>query len=166
MCTDRLRHATRAPSAVPLWVCRLPGYVLRWSKISNDGSGEAHIVKVDGDAVVWGVVFKIFEDDRQQLNDREGLGNGYTQDELTVLRRDTGAGVKAQTYLVEEGATEGPLPYDWYRNYVLQGARQHALPPDYVATIQEQPVQVDADSQRRARRLGLNCYIQGIAPAQ
>lgn len=164
MCTGRLREPDRAPSAVPLWVCRAPDRALRWDKSSRDRSGKAHIVHEPG-AVVWGVVFRISETDREPLDEREGLGRGYTQVEITVLRRD-GTPVKAQTYLAQEGALTELLPFDWYKDFVLRGATQHGLPPDYIAeAIEPQQVQIDPNAERRSRNLSRTCVVAGVASA-
>lgn len=53
------------------------------------------------------------------------------------------------------------LPFDWYRDLVVAGAREHGLPPTYVEELALTPAAPDPDATRAgpARRL-----LEGFCP--
>jgi len=40
------------------------------------------------------------------------------------------------------------VPYHWYKNLVLAGARYHGFPAEYIAAIEATPSKVDTDAKR------------------
>jgi hypothetical protein len=61
-------------------------------------------------------------------------------------------------YAAEAGHIDPALrPYSWYRRLVVEGARQHALPPDYIARIEAIPAVEDRDSDRDAANRRIAC---------
>jgi len=100
MLTARLRK--RVPSATTIGIGQLEGYVLRWDKRSwRDGSGkcDAEFTGQQSDAV-WGVVFEFAPEDKQALDQAEGLGNGYMETVVNVLT-EVGP-ITAITYLATD----------------------------------------------------------------
>ena len=47
------------------------------------------------------------------------------------------------------------LPYDWYRQHVLHGALENALPEDYLQLIRGVETIADPDRARRERELSI-----------
>jgi gamma-glutamylcyclotransferase len=43
----------------------------------------------------------------------------------------------------------GLMPYCWYRDFVIQGAIEHGLPPAYIEALAAQPFIQDPDPERR-----------------
>src|SRR6202521_4452027 len=129
MCTGRLRQ--RVPSAAPVRVARLLSHSLRFHKRSDkDGSGKADAYFTgEPEDLVWGVVFDIDPAEKPRLDAHEGLGHGYVERLVTVI--DLAGGMHpAFTYTAEAGHIDRTLrPYSWYRRFVVEGARQHDLPP-------------------------------------
>ena len=146
MLTARLRE--RCPSAKPIGVGYVGGRVLRWHKVSGDGSGKCDLaVGSDGD-VAYGVTFEIEESERVALDKAEGLGRGY--DHAYVEVASQAGPVPCLTY-VATTIDDRRSPYDWYQKLVIAGALEHGLPGSYVEQIAVVPAIRDPKPQRDAR---------------
>lgn len=147
MLTARLRE--RVFSARPVGTACLPGYSLRWHKVSVDGSGKCDVEEdPTPGACVWGVVFAIESAQKDLLDRAEGLGNGYGERDVSIMLGS--ATLTAQAYIATR-KDSAYLPYDWYKALVVAGAREHALPPDYLAAMEAQPCTTDANEARRRK---------------
>ena len=129
------------PSASPYGVAKLKNHELKFHKISKDGSAKCDAFKTGNDEdVVYGMVYEIDENEKQDLDRKEGLRHGYDEMEV-VLGSDQGA-VTAVMYVADSDYIDDSLkPYSWYKQLVLDGARQHGLPESY---IEEHIAQVEA----------------------
>lgn len=154
MCTARLQ--ARVPSARPVGVAMLPGHALRFHKRGwRDGSGKGDAARCgDAGAVVHGVVFRIDPAEKAALDRIEGLGRGYDERGARVTAPD-GVVHEAWMYQAARSAIDpAAVPFRWYRDLVLAGAREHGLPDDYVRDhIVAVPTCPDPDT-ARARRHG------------
>ena len=133
MATARLR--ARMPSAEPLGLAALPGHELRFHKHSKkDGSAKCDAFATpDKDAAVVGVLFKFDSADRDKLDAAEGAGKGYDARVVTVINHK-GRRRKVLSYFASPDAIDASVkPYTWYKDHVLAGAKEHNVPPDYVA---------------------------------
>ncbi len=140
MDTERLR--TRAPSAQPVAVARLPCHALRWHKRGRDGSGKCDISAADAGDAVWGVLFDIECVDKARLDAAEGLGFGYDQCVVQVVA-DSGP-CRALTYQARPTHIDARLrPMPWYRRHVVAGAREHGLPAAYQRALAATPTTAD-----------------------
>jgi hypothetical protein len=128
------RIAARAPSARALGPARLAGYRLCADKLSSDGSGKLNLAR-DAAASVWGVAFRITLEDLASL---EGFEPGYRRIGVSVELRRGGA-LAATTFLSEHRAP-GLLLLPWYRELVISGAREHALPGEWIERLERLPV--------------------------
>ncbi|MFC1743342.1 gamma-glutamylcyclotransferase family protein [Candidatus Riflebacteria bacterium] len=145
----RLQHPSRAPSARKITNAVLKGYILKFHKISKDGSGKCDIHKTENDSdVVHGVVFEIDESDKRGLNRAEGLGYGYEQKTVRVFAGDKE--IEAITYYATN-IDSSFKPYHWYKNYVVAGAKENGLPADYIKMLESVESIEDPDSERRAK---------------
>ncbi|HZF30560.1 MAG TPA: gamma-glutamylcyclotransferase family protein [Gammaproteobacteria bacterium] len=138
MSTQRLRE--RTPSAIARGAGYLVGYDLRFHKRSTDGSGKADALYTGrAEDVVWGVVFELAEAELAALDTAE---RGYRRVAIDVLAPRgcllPGSTVtKAITYLAEARRIDATLrPFDWYKTHVVDGAREHGLPAEYLAKIE------------------------------
>lgn len=133
MLTSRIRSADRCPTARTVGVAALPGYVLKWHKRSKDGSGKCDIVKsVEDGSFVHGVLFEISAQEKLKLDRTEGLGYGYDESKINVLQG--GREVMALTYVATK--VDSTLkPFDWYHAFVVDGAVEHSLPDEYIASL-------------------------------
>jgi hypothetical protein len=91
---------------------------------------------------------------------QEGVGHGYVERPVTVTD-EAGNQYQAFMYVADERSIDSSLrPYSWYKRFVVEGARQHGLPADYVVRIEAIPGIEDPDRHRDAASCAINC--QGI----
>lgn len=144
------RFRRRLPGAKPLGVAHLDGCSLQFHKRGMDGSAKCNAF-VDG-GCLWGVLYRIGDDERAELDRIEGLGRGYRAAQVTVslgLER-----VAAHTYLATH--VDGRLrPFDWYREHVLWGAREWCLPGAYIEHIRRVAAVPDPDVERARREMSV-----------
>ncbi|MBP2434578.1 hypothetical protein ABIF38_005508 [Bradyrhizobium japonicum] len=130
MCTARLRE--RTPSCKPLGIATLPGHTLRFHKRSRDKSGKCNAFASGNNDNVIGVLFSFDPSERATLDAAEGVGSGYEHAIVTVIN-EKGRRRKVLTYrATPEHIDDNLKPYSWYKDFVLSGAREHGLPPDYI----------------------------------
>jgi hypothetical protein len=151
MLEARIRR--RVPSAMSLGVAELRGHRLRWHKVGRDGSGKCDMVpSTDAGAVVFGVLYEIPTAEKPALDEAEGLGSGYA--ERRILVAVDGMEAEAAAYFAT--LTDSALrPYSWYKALVVAGARQHALPPEYVASLESVVAIADANESRHSEHMAL-----------
>ena len=134
MSTERLRG--RTPSARALGVGRLMHHTLRWHKLGRDGSGKCDVEQACPSDVVWGVLFAVSWAEKPALDAAEGLGIGYFEKEVRIVTDD--GECRALTYHANPDRTDSTLrPRDWYKDYVVRGAREHGLPSHYVRALEQ-----------------------------
>ncbi|WP_291013006.1 gamma-glutamylcyclotransferase family protein [Hydrogenophaga sp.] len=151
MSAPRLR--TRTPSAEPIGTAELRGFRLVFDKWGRDGSAKADCERTDApDQVVHGGLFRIHAVDRPAMDRAEGLGQGYDACEV-ALKTERGA-VTAWTYVATD-KRPGLLPYSWYLQHVLIGAKAWRLPHRYIASIASLPTVADPDTARHAMELSI-----------
>ncbi|MGD2115279.1 MAG: gamma-glutamylcyclotransferase [Acidobacteriota bacterium] len=161
MLTRRL--ARRVPSARPLGAARLPGHRIAFHKRGHDGSGKANITPTGRpDDLVHGVLFELAAAERPILDRIEG---GYERRTIrvhapalsalsTVPTLPDGAHgpVPALTYISGgRFLDDALLPFPWYKAFVVEGAREHGLPPAYVGRLAAVGVIRDPDPERARR---------------
>jgi AIG2-like family len=158
MCTARLLQ--RTPSARVMGRARLDGHRLRFNKVGRDKSGKASIVPCDGESCVWGVLWQIHPLDKPDLDAAESLGTGYDE-HIIQVRRDDDRLCDAVAYIARKEATDdAATPFAWYRDYIIAGAREHALTADYIASLEGVGTVDDPDPGRTRR----NWRVAGIEP--
>ena len=117
----------------------------------NDGSGKCNLCPVSREgARAHGVLWRVPGSGFAVLDEIEGCGYGYERIEVEVL--GAAGGVRAFTYVAEAcEALHACAPYDWYLAFVLDGAREHGLPWEYLTALSAQPVRTDHDLDRAQR---------------
>jgi gamma-glutamylcyclotransferase len=127
---------------------------LVFNKSSRDGSGKANIQPRE-DSNVWGVLYTISDADLGSLD--RGEGAGYYRTKLPV--RVTGGGItEAWVYLASRTMDAPALrPYTWYKRFLVEGAREHSLPPEYIAELERIEAVQDTDEQRDREKRALGC---------
>lgn len=134
MSTERLRG--RVPSAYARGRGRLLHHALRWHKIGRDGSGKCDVELTGPQDAVWGVLFDVAWAEKPALDAAEGLGIGYFEKEVRIVTDDDEC--RALTYHANPDRIDpARRPLDWYKDYVVRGAREHGLPADYVREIEQ-----------------------------
>jgi gamma-glutamylcyclotransferase len=125
------------PSAKPIGRAKLPNKHFICNKKSKDGSAKANLTDSTGDTV-WGVLYQIDPAELGRLDKAEGGYKRLIMDMLT----DDGSSIEAYVYVSCE-LTDDTRPYDWYKKTVIEGAREHQLPPSYVKSLEQIPSKPD-----------------------
>ena len=109
------------------------------------------------DDLVWGVLFELDDSEKPNLDLAEGLGHGYEETEVRVLD-PAGQPYDCIMYVAsDKHKIQALRPYSWYLRFVLEGARQHNLPADYVSMIETIEAIEDPDSDRDAKNRQIQC---------
>ena len=131
------RIQDRIPDVEKIGVAVLSGHVLRFHKVGKDGSAKCDAFFTGNpDDSVWGVVFRITEEEKSVLDGYEGLGHGYEIKSVSVNFRDDPGAVDAFLYYATH-IDPALKPYHWYKEYVLSGARENNFPESVIRKIQE-----------------------------
>ncbi len=156
MCTGRLQK--RVPSAEALFGASLNERSLRFHKRSVDGSGkcDAYLTHQPVD-VVWGVVFRFLSQERERLDRAEGLGSGYDEEEISVIDLH-GEEHETLVYVADPESIDKSLsPYSWYKRFLVEGARQHRLPLDYIEAVEAVQTLDDPNETRDRTMRSIKC---------
>lgn len=147
MHVERLR--ARLSLIGPVEGARLPQYRLTFDKRGRDGSGKCNIVPTP-DGYVCGVLFRL---PASALVDLDAIeGRGYARVAVRPVGLDSGDGYRAWCYRASARARiAGLVPFDWYRALVVEGARNHRLPVDYVEALRCTPARDDPNRFRQRR---------------
>ena len=147
MCSPLLKD--RVPSAEKYAIAALKGHVLKFHKISKkDGSGKCDAFETKSpEDIVYGVLFEISENEKQDLDRIEGLGAGYEEKYVYVNLLDEERGIRAFTYYATK-IDDSLKPYDWYKDFVVSGAREHNLPKVYIKLLEREESIDDSDKSR------------------
>lgn len=125
----------RVPSARPMGAARLSGYRLVCDKAGADGSGKANL-QTDPASEVWGAIYTLDAADWADLDAHEP---DYERIEVEVSwHRET---LCAQTYRSSR-TTSDPIPFAWYKRLIVEGAREHALPDEWIRALDAWPERV------------------------
>lgn len=128
----RRRMRERVPGARARGRAHLAGWRLVADKPGRDGSAKLNLVR-DAGAQVWGALWALREEDLAVLDRFEG---GYERFEVRV-DADTGP-LGATTYVSRlHGARPGLLR--GYKELILEGAREHRLPLEWIAYLEVLP---------------------------
>lgn len=129
---------------------RLDGYRLAFNKRGSDGSGKANIVP-DAGATVWGSVYLCSPDALREMDSHEGIARGHYVHHRIRVRLDDGDELDAVTYIAGKSFLDDSLtPSAEYLATILDGARQHRLPDDYIRSIEALASPGSASAEQRS----------------
>jgi cation transport regulator ChaC len=109
------------------------------------GPGERGVANLErcGDARVWGVLYRLTPEQFDRLDRTEGVHRGfYRRTAVEVVVADDGERIGAFTYL-SRFSTRGRKPSARYVGLLLEGARHHGLPDEYLRILQAFELAVD-----------------------
>jgi gamma-glutamylcyclotransferase len=119
---------------------------LAFAKKSHDGSGKCTVLAASDKDVVWGVIYQLTREDKLKLDRHEV---GYHEASLRVSLN--GVQTPAFTYIADPKLIDQSLrPYQWYKRYVVAGAREHGFPSEYIDAIDRVESMHDPDAARHA----------------
>ena len=152
MSVSRLRQ--RVPSALVLGVAILRGHRLAFHKVGRDGSAKCNARMTGRQADdVHGVLYRMDAGHKTRLDAAEGLGRGYEEKAVRVHLHD-GRILTGFTYFATHIDT-GLLPYAWYLEHVIRGAREHGLPRSYTMALAAIGTIEDSDQSRHHQELAV-----------
>jgi AIG2 family protein len=141
-----LRLAKRLSSARLITTGLLPDWSLSFHKRGDDKSAKCSILA--GGSGVHCAIFEISANDKLILDGIEGVGFGYSDITLSIPKLGD-----CVSYVAEESHIDDSLlPYDWYHELVVIGARRHGFPDDYLERIESRPALRDPDQYRSAEQ--------------
>jgi len=136
----------RCPSVSFESVGLLPDHWLAFTRRSiNRGCGVADAVR-DVGRKLWGVVYRITDDEVGKLDKSEGYRpgrrkNSYWRRECRVLQGgDKHRPLTVSTYFADP-QPDPPRPNQLYKDLILSGARHWHLPDDYILELER--IEVD-----------------------
>ena len=132
------RMRERVPSAIALGAHRLRGFQIHLDKPSQDGSAKANL-RARADAWAWGVVYRLDAADWAKLDACEP---GYTRQRVRVQAGEIER--EAETYVALARSPE-PVAFTWYKRLIVEGAREHRLPADWIDFLTALPARPDPD---------------------
>lgn len=130
----------------------LEGWKLNFSKESTkDGSGKGNIMETgrNGDKV-YGVIFEILDSEKEAL-DRAEIG--YDEREMTILD-EKNSKKNCENVIVYLKDMKIPylkdmkIPYDWYKAYIVEGAKKHNLPKNYIKDLEREREREDPEPRK------------------
>ena len=153
MCSGRFRAYGVSPEGAGR-AAVLPGHHLLFNKRSTDDkSGKANVAAHAG-SDVWGVLFSVPDGDLHKLDKGEG---GYQRVRLSLRLMDN-AITDAWVYIAKKPQDDPALrPYTWYKRFLVEGAREHSLPAEYIAELERIEAVPDTNEQRDRQKRALAC---------
>lgn len=143
------------PHAQTVGVAKLIGYKLFFhNRGQDDFSGKCNILPVkDPSQEVFGVLYDITQEE-QYILDKEVLGtNQVINLQVHPLHSSTTAPEFAFTYVAhKENVFEDLVPFHWYKEMVILGAREHQLPDDYIHMLEQMASTHDPNPQRAMKQ--------------
>jgi hypothetical protein len=145
------RIKARAKSARIYATGNIEGYKLKFHKRSKkDGSGKANIFNTNkSEDIVWGIIVCVDKSDKVKLDVFEGLDYGYEEKSLIVTLENS-IKIKTTAYVATDDCIDEKLkPFDWYYNFVVEGAKENNLNTKYIRSIEKVEYDIDSDESRR-----------------
>lgn len=140
--------------ATKIGVAILKKYKLCFHKYGeSDNSAKCDIIETNNKSnFVLGVAYQIDKSQKPILDDIEGLGHGYEIKEVSVLLN--GKFQDVFTYYATQ-IDSSLKPYHWYKQHVLQGARENEFPQEYIESIENVTSIKDKNKERAAKELSI-----------
>jgi len=131
---SRAQVRQRAGEPAEEKIARLENYELNFDKVARGGSGTANLVAAEGQ-VVYGVLYRLSEQQLKALDRFEGVPEHYRRSEMNVVD-EQGNKIAAQVYLARK-LRKGLKPDRSYLQRIIEGAEEHGLPADYVEKLKK-----------------------------
>lgn len=148
------RLAARIKQPKIVTTASLNEYQLLFNKPSTDGSAKCSINYTGCSTdLTFGVVFEITPKAQLRLDSYEGLGKGYGATTVCVVD-GFGNKIEAMTYQATH-FTNKLLPYEWYHQHVVFGAKSANLPTYYVQQLLHVKTQPDPNQQRHLKETAI-----------
>ena len=131
---NRTQVRQRAGEPAEEKLARLENFELNFDNVARGGTGTGNIAAVEG-RVVYGVLYRLTEEQLKKLDRFEGVPEHYRRSEVNVLDAE-GRKIAAQVYLARK-VRRGLKPDRGYMQRIIEGAVEHDLPGDYIEQLKE-----------------------------
>ena len=121
---------------------RLDGYALRFNLPVGPGERGVANVEPEVGAHTWGVAYLLRPEECERLDRSEGVPAGYYERVAVEIVADDDERLPAFTYRSSRGSG-GRKPSARYMGLIVEGARAHALPADWIAWLEAFDLAVD-----------------------
>jgi cation transport regulator ChaC len=128
----RSQLESRAGAVHETRLASLPGYELAFNRKARGGVATANIRPAAG-KLLRGVLYRINESAFRSLDRFEGAPQHYRRIQVDATDA-SGAKIPAQVYIATR-VEKGLKPAAHYLQAILDGAREHGLPADYIESI-------------------------------
>jgi len=144
-----VRLIERVPSARLVCAAELAQHKLSFHKKSRDGSSKCNLYKTESDPdIVHGAIYEIDPRHKESLDKFEGNGFGYF--DSPILIKNKGIEYNCFTYLARcSHIADNVIPYHWYKQLVVLGARYLQFPDIYISSIEANESMQDPDEGRK-----------------
>jgi gamma-glutamylcyclotransferase (GGCT)/AIG2-like uncharacterized protein YtfP len=129
---NRAQVKQRAGEVAEERIARLDNFALNFDKVARGGTGTANLVPAEG-KTVWGVLYRVTEQQLRALDRFEGVPEHYRRSEVRVTDAE-GNRISAQVYLARK-VRKGLKPDRLYLARIVEGAEEHHLPAEYVEQL-------------------------------
>lgn len=142
------RLEARVGASELIGTVELPGWRLCFDKRGGDGSAKANLRPAPGVAcTAHAALFALHPEQVSKLDVYEGCGYGYESFLLSV--EHAGKELTVFTYLAPtQWQSRAVLPFDWYVDLIVAGARFHGFDESYIQRLASHPVREDRDRER------------------
>ncbi|MEX2159025.1 MAG: gamma-glutamylcyclotransferase family protein [Dehalococcoidia bacterium] len=124
----------RCPGAKPLGPALLRGYRIAFTRYDRTRKGGVADIVPEPDAEVWGALYEIDNACFVTLDKYENAPRAYRRELVRVID-DAAAEHESHTYIANQ--TGHFAPSRQYLGIIVQGARDHDLPEEYVQALQK-----------------------------
>jgi gamma-glutamylcyclotransferase (GGCT)/AIG2-like uncharacterized protein YtfP len=121
----------RCPGAAAVGPASLVGFQLAFDRPSRRWGGHAADVLPRPGSLVWGMLWEVSASDLAELDRFEGVASGAYIRANAVVALMSGMHARAEVYRVATPAVPA-LPSPRYLHVILEGAREQALPGDWI----------------------------------
>ena len=147
---------TLLPQVKCLGGAKLMGYKLSFHrKGESDPSGKCNMTpSKDPSSAVYGILYALTNEERCLLDKIEGIGTRREAIDVRVLllTAELAECEFAFTYVAhKENIFEDLVPYQWYKDRVIEGAKLHQLPEDYISMLSQVASMPDPNIQRATK---------------
>lgn len=129
------------PSAVFKCVGKVSGYKLSFGRHVSRWKGDvATITKADPASTVYGVIWELDEKHQETLDRQEEVPNVYKRIQLQAEADQNQIFTCVSYQLLEQHMNNSThIPSKVYKGVILRGAKQHHLPQEYIAQLEQIP---------------------------
>ena len=137
------------PSAELVGIATNSNHRLSFHKKGRDNSSKCNMFSSEtGSDLIYGAIYQLKREHKNQLDEIEGKGFGYLESQITLSYDESE--YSCFTYLAQQSHVVDDLkPYHWYKKLVILGAQYLEFPNSYISYIEAVESVEDLDPTRR-----------------